>query len=241
MCSPPSHPRMLFEKWELFVDDNEAPLPDPFDYFGHDGGPWLPLGEEELDPEGGCNCVAVGGLPDGMSVTEFTDMVNSTEMCSPSAHPRMLFEKWQLFVDDNEAPLPDPFDYSDHDNSLSPPPKGKEPDPEARCLSVVIVGLPDGVSARDFIDMVNLTEVVVGIHLVIKSQGKGPPAHIIFNVSPVTARIMFEKGELGVDDNEAPLPEPFDLVKQCDEGEDSDADVPEVGKHKARPGGSIEV
>lgn len=170
----------------------------------------------------------------------------------------MLFEKWELFVDDNEAPLPDPFDYSDH-NSPSPTPKGKEPDPGGRRICVAIGGLPDGVSITDFTDMVNLNHVIISVLLVIKYQGKGLPAHIIFNVSPVTAWIMFEKGDLEVEDNEAPLPEPFDLIKQCDGredsgygtnqakdrisslGKDSDVDVPEVENRKETSGGSIEV
>lgn len=202
-------------------------------------------------------------------------------MCSTSAHPRVLFEKWELFVDDNEAPLPDPFDCSDHsspelfvddnetplpdsfDNSNhynpNPTPKVKEPDPEGRCICVAIGGLPDGVSITDFTDMVNLNQVIISVLLVIKYQGKAPPAHIIFNVFPVTSWIMFEKGDLEVEDNEAPLPEPFDLIKQCDGtedsgygtsqakdgisslGKDSDVDVPEVEKHKETSGGSIEV
>lgn len=202
-------------------------------------------------------------------------------MCSTSAHPQMLFEKWELFVDDNEAPLPDPFDCSgrsspelfvdDNEALLSDPfdcsscsssssaSEVQEPDPEGKCLSVGVCGLPDGVSVTDFADIVNLTDVIMGVLLVTKLQGKDPPAHIIFNVSPVTAWIIFKKGDLEVDDNEASLPEPFDLIKQCDGREDSgygtnqaqdgvsslgkdpNVDVPAVEECEETSGGSIEV
>lgn len=175
-------------------------------------------------------------------------------MCSLSAYPRILFEKCDLFVDDDEASLPDSFDCVD-ENSFRPPFK-KRHGLEGKMIKIVLKGLPHGMNIRDF-SMNNFPDVVKSVLGFITRVGKDLPRHITINISPLTSRIMFKKSQLEVDDNEATPPEPFDLAEQYDDreysghgtnqaqegvrlGNFSDG-VPEVGKHKETSEESVEV
>lgn len=86
MYSSPTSPQVLFEKWEIDVDDIEAPVPDPFSV-------------EEPVNKGARVEPAQKEPPSGL-----------VRMNSPLTTPQVLFERWEIDVDDIEAPIPDPFD-----------------------------------------------------------------------------------------------------------------------------------
>ncbi|KAL0631812.1 hypothetical protein Q9L58_009322 [Maublancomyces gigas] len=265
MCSLSASPRILFEKYDLFVDDNEAPTPDPFDNVHDDNSLSFFHTPKDL-PD------TADGLVPSFKLEE--DVPKPLQIPSTPVAARIIFENSDLFVDDNEAPLPDPFDNVYDDHSLSPfhAPQDifEESEPnvvqisfdyvdeagEKRSTRFIFKGLPEGMNVMDFSRIIDFLESVVHF---IKQTGKGPPTDITIDVSPVTSQIIFEQNQLEVDDNEAPPPEPFDLVEQGDERVDPgyatnqaeegvsrlgivpNGDLPDVGKHKKTPEESVEV
>lgn len=238
---------MLFEKHDLFVDDNEAPPPDPF--------------ENVYDDHSISSFHAPQDLPD--TTEGLVPSFDLVEGVPKTSQIRIIFEKCDLFVDDNEAPPPDPFENVYDDDSLSDTTEGlvtsfdlEEGVPKTsripsilngrisfkgsgleivnievdytdddsgleKKMQFIIKSLPDGINYSDFFTMMNFSDVIQSVLYFSQQARKSPPTHITINVSPVTYWIMFERCQLEVDNNEAPPPEPFDLVEQCDDREDS--------------------
>lgn len=254
--SAPVTSRIQFEKSKLSVDEVEAPLPHPFDYVEENSFRQPFKGEERaLEYE---RLSVIRGLLNGISVAGLARLINLLGIARSIVTPRVTFKKCELEVDENEAPPPDPFDYVDDSKSLPstnepqdfpgtteglglglvPSIKVEECAPKPPRIPSAPDGLPNGMNVQDLSEIIDLLDIGIG---------------------RATPQIIFKKCELEVDDDEAPPPEPFDLVEQCHGrensgygtnrtkmgapslGKDSDGHVAEAGKHKGTSGESGEA
>lgn len=120
--SSPVVSQIVFEKWEIDVDDIEAPLPDPFDYAEDYKNPPRQTKQKKRTfkpPFIHQSSATIDSLPRGLkhqdrskiSTEQIKDLLKSIRIPSPTVAPQIGFERWEIDTDDIEAPLPDPFNY----------------------------------------------------------------------------------------------------------------------------------
>lgn len=222
--SSPVVSQIVFEKWEIDVDDIEAPLPDPFDYTGDYKNPPGKIKQNKpifKPPFIHPSSATISSFPRGVkhqggskvtrgliSTEQGKGLLNSIRIASPPVTPHIEFERWEIDVDDIEAPLPDSFDYArDYKN---PPRQTKQKERISKPApihqnSTTISSLPQGVKYQD------RSKITRG--LISTEQVKDLLKQIHIPSPPVAPRIEFERWEIDVDDIEAPLPDPFNYVE----------------------------
>lgn len=235
MPSSPVAPQALSAGLEPDIDNIQTPLLDLPNSMGDSKG--LLSSTEEEGWEGPSLMTTIQSL--SKKLERLQDLPSIEDSLPPKEHtpgpiyrppapstPQVISKEWKLDVDDTQMLLQGLINsVGDLESLLSPTEEEETPKPSPMAV------------LRDMIEgferLQNLSKKLESLQLSSSDKQEHATVPILRPPSSVAPRVLFEKLELGVDDIEAPIPDPFNYVEELvGEEEYPGGDILEAEKHE---------